>query len=503
MAKNLQHFAHIKSTNTAITSGDSVFIASGQTGPQLPTADKLIQGEIAVNLAKDVETLSIKNTSGEIVTFSSDKIIKKVIVDNERITAAALNDLEINKQDVLTPGNGISIVNNVISSTVEDITVDDALSSTSENPVQNKVINNALSSKVNSATYTAYTANTASILSGKQDTMSAGTNISIDDNVISTTFDIDTELSSSSTNPVANSAITKVIEENELITAAALNDLEEKKLDASAYTPTDLSDLYILSGKVDDNAFVAAAALNDLNERLYGKLDASAYTPTDLSDYYDKDEVDTLVANRVSSVTINNVTKASTNGNVNLGPVVSSMTVNGSAVTVTNGAAALTGIAAASDLLKYADKAEYVSNDKKIYFKNGNTILTSMTIDATAFIKDGMVNDVEIGTPTSGSNSGVTCLIVTFNTDAGKEDIEIPLSEIFDSNLYYTKTEIDDKLGSGFTGENSGNTVTKVIEDNELAISAALNDLNNRKLDASAYTPLPSFSVTFINASPA
>ena len=165
------------------------------------------------------------------------------------------------------------------------------------------------------------------------------------------------------------------------------------------------------------------------------------------------------------------------------------MTVNGSAITVTNGAAAITGVAAASDLLKYADKAEYSSNDKKIYFKNGNTTLTSMTIDATAFIKDGMVNEVKIDTPTSGSNSGVTCLVVTFNTDAGKEDIEIPLSQIFDSNLYYTKTEIDDKLGSGFTGENSGNTVTKVIEDNELAISAALNDLNNRKLDASAYTP--------------
>jgi hypothetical protein len=55
--------------------------------------------------------------------------------------------------------------------------------------------------------------------------------------------------------------------------------------------------------------------------------------------------------------------------------------------------------------------------------------------------------------------------------------------------LKVDKTSFDDKLGSGFTGANSGNTVTKVIEDNELVVSTALNNLNNNKLDASAYTP--------------
>ena len=55
----------------------------------------------------------------------------------------------------------------------------------------------------------------------------------------------------------------------------------------------------------------------------------------------------------------------------------------------------------------------------------------------------------------------------------------------FSSDDYYTAK----KLGSGFTSVNSANTVTSVIEDNEEAISAALNDLNERKMDASAYTP--------------
>lgn len=228
MAKNVNHVSLIKSTNTAITSGDSVFIASGQTGPKLPTPDVLIQGEIAVNLAKGVETLSIKNTDNEIVTFSSDKIIKKVIVDNERITAAALNDLEVNKQDVLTAGQGIDITNNVISATL-DVTVDDALDSGSTNPVANSAITSE--------------------------------------------FD----------------EIKNIIDENELIIASALNDLEERKLDASAYTPTDLSGYYTKQ-EIDNNKLgsgftgnnsgvtvtqaineteeVVAAALNDLNDRI-------------------------------------------------------------------------------------------------------------------------------------------------------------------------------------------------------------------------------------------
>lgn len=142
---------------------------------------------------------------------------------------------------------------------------------------------------------------------------------------------IDSELDSGSTNPVQNSAITKVIIDNELVVAAALNDLNERKLDISAYTETDVTkfvtsgsvveaipgdptqsattiDFYNLSGdtlfkvKLPDSANVdpdfdsgstrplansaitvtvnemqkvTSSALNDLNAR---KLDISAYT---------------------------------------------------------------------------------------------------------------------------------------------------------------------------------------------------------------------------------
>lgn len=88
----------------------------------------------------------------------------------------------------------------------------------------------------------------------------------------------------------------------------------------------------------------------------------------------------------------------------------------------------------------YPTTALYNSSTKKITFKNAsNTELPNMEIDASEFIKDGMVNDVVI------QNDN---LVVSFNTDAGKEDISIPLSSIFDSGNYYTKTQTDTQIST-------------------------------------------------------
>lgn len=37
-------------------------------------------------------------------------------------------------------------------------------------------------------------------------------------------------------------------------------------------------------------------------------------------------------------------------------------------------------------------------------------------------------------------------LVITFNTDSGKQPITIPLSQIFNPNTYYTKSEVDASL---------------------------------------------------------
>ena len=100
------------------------------------------------------------------------------------------------------------------------------------------------------------------------------------------------------------------------------------------------------------------------------------------------------------------------------------------------------------------DGAEYNSSTKRINFKHGSNILAH--IDATDFIKDGMVESVVI------ENGYV---VITFNTDAGKEAIRIDITDIFDPSNYYDKTAINGLL------EGKQNVIL---------------DLNQIRLDASA-----------------
>ena len=130
----------------------------------------------------------------------------------------------------------------------------------------------------------------------------------------------------------------------------------------------------------------------------------------------------------------------------------------------------------ASAIADFFDDAKYEDSGttKVINFYHGNTI--KATIDASDFIVDGMVDDVRI------ENGN---LVIDFNTASGKQDISIPLTDIFDPSNYYNKTAIDNLVGSGFTSS----SITDVIIENEEIVSAALTDLDNKKLDASAYTP--------------
>lgn len=414
MSKNIEHLQHIKSN----------VVIEGK--PKLPTAEVLVDGELAVNYAEGYETISLRNSNSGITTFSSDDYYTKnklgsgftgvnsantvtsVIEENEEIISSALNDLDERKLDAS-------------AYTPTDL------------------------SNYYTKTQTSGASELEEAFSGKADS--------------------------------------DYVEEIELVTAAALNDLEGRKLDASAYTPTDLSNYYTkdetsgateisnaLGAKVNSQTFIAhtadtnvhvtseektlwnakadkswveeklgsgftgdnsantvtsvieeneeivASALNDLESR---KLDASAYTPTDLSNYY---------------------TKSETSG-------------------ATEISAALNG---------YADSVKYNSTAHTVEFYHGTTGGTKVfEFDASAFIVDGMVDNVEVDDVVSGSST-IKCLVISFNTDAGKQDINIPISDIFNPDFYYTKDEIDNS---------------------ELVISSALNDLESRKLDASAYTP--------------
>lgn len=103
MTKNINYVSHKKSR-----------VKNANGTPQLPSPSSLVEGELAINYAKDVETLSIKNESGSVVTFSSDDYytnkklgylfsgdttVSEVIKEDEEILALSLNDLNERKLD--------------------------------------------------------------------------------------------------------------------------------------------------------------------------------------------------------------------------------------------------------------------------------------------------------------------------------------------------------------------------------------------------------------------
>lgn len=141
--------------------------------------------------------------------------------------------------------------------------------------------------------------------------------------------------------------------------------------------------------------------------------------------------------------------------------------------------------------------ADYDSNNKLITFKNAAGTQVD-SIDATDFIKDGMVDNAEI----SGSS-----LVITFNTDAGKEPIAIPLTDIFNPNNYYQKSETSGKTEISTALAAKANTAITVTGTGvlggggNLSQNRTITHNNNGTLGSGTTSPntaqTPAFNATF------
>ncbi len=261
----------------------------------------------------------------------------------------------------------------------------------------------------------------------------------------------------------------------------------------------------VLRNDVDDMELTISASLNDLNSRIIANANAID-GKADKTDSYSKDELDSILADKADITyvdeSISNITETVTDMELTISASLNDLNsriiankddadskftqINNNITTINSG------------METVFNGATYDSDTKKIQFKNGDNVVAE--IDATAFVKDGMVDSVAI------SNGN---LVITFNTDAGKQDISIPLTDIFNpSNYYdktavdgllsakadkattYTKTEVDDLLNGKADASSLTDYVTKTeleevtsnLEDMELVVSSSLNDLNSRML---------------------
>lgn len=178
----------------------------------------------------------------------------------------------------------------------------------------------------------------------------------------------------------------------------------------------------------DKNKYKEYIYVNDTWEQL-GELDV-AFDPADLQQQITDlgtrvDTIETNLGNLTTKVTtIENKIKEITEvgGEPNK---IDTISLNSKAVSFT------------VDAAKNADltlDVDYDTTTKKVRLKSGNTILSSF--DASAFIKDGMLNSAEIITvPSDGEEATVDrpagkYIKLTWNTDAGKDATYIPVKDI-------------------------------------------------------------------------
>lgn len=166
---------------------------------------------------------------------------------------------------------------------------------------------------------------------------------------------------------------------------------------------------------------------------------------------------------------------------------------DGLSANVTIPAATVTGVAADDKVLSltnklvsatigldYGDATTEALNGKKAIKLLGKEGVVISEIDASAFIKDGMIQSVKFDTQTKH-------VTITFNTDAGREAIDVDLSTLVDTY----------KAGTGLSLANNGTfsvntttiaTVEKAIELANAAEQAAKTHANGLKGTIDAYT---------------
>lgn len=422
-----------------------------------PKANILEYGELAVNNAAGNEFISTKNSNDEVVRFSSDgKIVsvieKKSIIPYEgKVIDVTENDLLNNQSQLLIKFNQVAaketnkhdVVNGATDMHGDEI-----------NPSTDGGKTNGAGFAIDMSRYAMIDANPSfSSVTTNDISSNDGENLCI-------TSDKETRISGSEKTVVG--------------TDCSSNQTQELVMNGdSVIISGDTVKIIGLSEDSYNNNYVTDGNIESDGTITLKRKGLSYVSITGLSEF-------------IGGVTDDNYV---TNGNVN--PTSGVITLNRQ-----NGDVSVNGLSdfvgnKIGELDPIATNAEYTTSGatKVIVFKDkdGN-VLSGLTIDATDFIKDGMVNNVSIE-DVEVEGETVRCLVITFNTDAGKEDINIPISDIFDEgrlNNYYTKSEIDHSLGRWFSPINqNSSSVTDVLEELELVTSAAINDLDSRVIEIS------------------
>lgn len=170
--------------------------------------------------------------------------------------------------------------------------------------------------------------------------------------------------------------------------------------------------------------------------------------------------------------------------------------------------AILSGKADASDLTSLFGAVAYDSETQHINFYHSSTTGTVLTyVDATPFVKDGFLESVDIE-DVELSGETVTCLVFKWNTDAGIQETDIPLTDVFNPSNYMTSAQTvsaiteavsgkQDTLSAGTGIDITSNiiSVTGIPNVDQTVISGSTNPVAG----GAVYTELQGKQATLVN----
>ena len=603
MAKNANFVSHKKSKQ----------IVDGK--PKLPLASDIVEGEIAINFGKDVETLSIKNESGDVVTFSSDNYYTEKKLgsgftgaNSAKTVTEVIDNLDLGNEVEISSGETPTeeTVELWVDTSVSPIPVEvytkaetDSLLLTKVNTsdvVQN--INSETSASTNpvatSAVYNFVTAHTPTIEIDQ--VIDSGTSASTDAVSTSAVYGFVTSYTpsitvdqvldnttSASTNPVSSKAVYDAVTDNELVWTNAyvtlsgvvsshtvntnihLADGDREKINSidtlsgtvtahtanteihvttadkeKLHTHSNKTALDSITGNVGTMAYQNAnsySSATEVNSALGGKSDtATTYTKTevDARDLWVSGTGTSSVAqkggNNTASGNYSHAEGSHTKANG------SSSHAEGYYTTASGQSSHAEGYnTTASGTSSHAEGMSTKANGGYSHAEGQNTIASGESSHAEGFntTANGYASHAEgYNTTASGQSSHAEGEGTKANNQSehasGQYNVSSKASSTFgdggntlfsvgngtasnarhnafeirqNGDIYIvsggTDIKLQDNIGkvdviSAITPSNSGSTApiaTKVVAENELTVSNALNELESKKLDASAYTP--------------
>lgn len=248
---------------------------------------------------------------------------------------------------------------------------------------------------------------------------------------------------------VATTSGTSKISLNETQFALATTDAhkDKKKLATDGYVDEKIATVSTNADSkisavtaTDDNKYISATAVTTANaaevkvSAVTKAVSAATSTETGLADAYD---VQQYVTSKIS----NNNSNLKVTGTAENGKYVSLVTQTDGLVSATYANLPVSGISTATGnvitlengLLSTEISLQYTTGkvdgkDAKVINLVGKNGRVLSTINATEFIKDGMVSSGAVSADTDGKLN----IVLQFNTDAGKQDLVIPATSLVD-----------------------------------------------------------------------